>query len=286
MIKTKKIIIVRGGGDLATGVVQKFHRAGLNVLILETSEPTAIRRSVALSEAVYDGYAKVEDIECRKIESLEDAESCWHEGKVALLVDPEGMSIRELKPAAVIDAIMAKRNTGTTRDMAGITIALGPGFNAGEDVHAVIETMRGHDLGRLILKGQAEPNTGVPGEIAGESTRRVVRSPHEGVIIHKKQIGDIVVQGETLFSVENAKTHTEVHASIGGLLRGLIRENIRVSKGMKVADIDSRTDIDWRTISDKARCLGGAALEAYYYLGTGNRKQILDSREQEQETQL
>jgi len=258
----EKIIVIRGGGDLATGVVQKFHRTGFSVLILETSEPTAIRRSVSLSEAVYDGYAKVEEVECRKIESLTDAESCWNEGMVALLVDPEGKSIDEIKPAAVIDAIMAKRNIGTSRCMAGITIALGPGFIAGKDVHAVIETLRGHDLGRLILEGCAKTNTGVPGEVAGESIRRVVRAPQEGEIIHKKKIGDVVKQEETVLTINNA----EIQAPMSGLLRGLIRENINVSRGMKIADIDSRTDVDWRTISDKARCLGGAVLEAYYLL--------------------
>jgi len=258
----KKAMIVRGGGDLATGVVQKFTRAGFNVLILEIDEPTAIRRSVALCEAVYDDCAEVEDINCCKIKRLEEAEVCWKEGNVALLIDPEGKSISELKPAAVIDAIMAKRNPGTSMEMADITIALGPGFYAGRDVHAVIETKRGHDLGRLILEGYAIPDTGVPGEIAGESDRRVIRAPQEGAIIHKKQIGDTVKQGETIFTVNG----TEVPAPLSGLLRGLIRENIRVTKGMKVADIDSRTDLDWRTISDKARCLGGATLEAYLYL--------------------
>lgn len=259
---SKKTIIVRGGGDLATGVVQKFHRAGFNVLILETSKPTAIRRSVALCEAVYDGVVQVEDIVCRKISGLDEIEACWQEGEVPLLVDPTGNSIKEIKPSAVIDAIIAKRNLGTTKCMADITIALGPGFNAGEDVHAVIETKRGHDLGRLILQGYAKPNTGIPGKIAGETKKRVIHAPTHGIIKHSKQIGDIVSHGETIFTISN----TKVHAPIDGLLRGLIREGIEVKKGMKAADIDPRTDIDWLTISDKARCLGGAALEAYFYL--------------------
>jgi len=265
-MKNDKIIIVRGGGDLATGVVQKFHRAGFNVLILETPVPTAIRRSVALCEAVYGGTAQVEDISCRKVDGLDKLPKCWQEDTVPLIIDPEGKSIKELKPAGVIDAIIAKRNLGTSRHMANVTIALGPGFNAGEDVHAVIETMRGHDLGRLILQGYATPDTGIPGEIAGESIRRVIHAPKTGIIKHKKNIGDIVKQGDTLFFIEDL----EICAPISGLLRGLIRESITVKKGMKVADIDTRTDIDWRTISDKARCLGGAALEAYYYLNQRN----------------
>ena len=267
-----KTIIVRGGGDLATGVVQRFFRAGFNVLILETAHPTAIRRSVALCEAVYDGTAKVEDVECRKISSLAEAQSCRQEGVVPVYIDPTGSAIAEIKPSAVIDAIVAKRNLGTSKNMADITIALGPGFIAGEDVHAVIETKRGHDLGKMILHGSAQPNTGVPGEMAGESTRRVIYAPADGIIKHNKEIGSIVEQGDVLLTVKSEKYRstephtTEVTAPMSGLLRGLIREGIKVNKGMKVADIDPRNDIDWRTISDKARCIGGAALEAYLYL--------------------
>jgi len=270
----KELIIVRGAGDLATGVIQKFHRSGFRVLILETSAPTAIRRSVAFCEAVYDGVAIVEGITCRKISNIEEAKTCWDESTIPLLIDPDGDIISQINPAAVIDAIMAKRNLGTKKSMANITIALGPGFFAGEDVHVVIETLRGHDLGRMILKGNAKPDTGVPGEIAGESDRRVIHAPIAGVITHNKQIGDIVKQGEILFFITNreesasteANKKTEVRAPISGLLRGLIREKTFVHKGMKVADIDSRIDVDWRTISDKARCIGGAALEAYLYL--------------------
>jgi len=178
------------------------------------------------------------------------------------MIDPDGKTIGIIKPAAVIDAILAKRNLGMSKSMADVTIALGPGFNAGEEVHAVIETKRGHDLGRLILQGYAKPDTGIPGEIGGESTRRVIHAPSSGIVSHKKQIGCIVEQGDVLFIVDN----TEVRAPFNGLLRGLIREGAQVHKGMKVADIDPRTDVDWRTISDKARCLGGAVLEAYFYL--------------------
>jgi len=256
-----QIIVVRGGGDLATGVVQKFFRAGFPVVVLETSAPAAIRRSVALCEAVYDGFTQVEDVACRKVHGPDELESCWREGTVPLLVDPDGESIQTIRPAAVIDAILAKRNLGTHRGMAGITIALGPGFCAGQDVDVVIETMRGHDLGRLIFNGYATPNTGIPGDIGGKSAMRVIHAPAGGAVIHKKQIGDVVESGETLFTVGE----TEARAPFTGLLRGLIREGTIVPKGMKAADIDPRIDVDWRTISDKARCLGGAALEAYFY---------------------
>ena len=255
-------IVIRGGGDLATGVVQKFYRAGFRVAILEKHEPTAIRRSVALCEAVYNGFFQVEDISCRKITGLDELESCWQNGIVPLLVDPAGDSIPTIRPAAVIDAIIAKRNLGTNRTMADITIALGPGFCAGEDVDIVIETTRGHDLGRLILQGYTKENTGIPGEIGGQSVQRVLHAPASGTVLHHKRIGDIVEQGELVLMVEQAP----VNASIGGLLRGLIHEGMQVQKGMKVADIDPRMDVDWRSISDKARCIGGSALEAYFYI--------------------
>jgi len=247
--------------------VQKFHRAGFQVLILETKAPTAIRRGVALCEAVYDGKKQIEDIVCRRISETGEMETYWREGSVPLIVDPDGKTIRAIKPAAVIDAILAKRNLGTARSMADITIALGPGFNAGTDVHAVIETMRGHDLGRLILQGYAKADTGIPAEIDSESSRRVLHAPTAGIVINLKQIGDVVEAGEILLTIGGA----EVRAPFAGLLRGLIREGIQVPKGMKIADVDPRTEIDWRTISDKARCLGGAALEAYLYLSGEHR---------------
>jgi len=255
-------IVVRGGGDLATGVVQKFFRAGFPVVILETSAPTAIRRSVALCEAVYDGSAQVEDMNCRRVSDVNELEGCWQQGVIPMLIDPSGETIGQIRPSAVIDAILAKRNLGTHRGMAPITIALGPGFCAGKDVDVVVETMRGHDLGRLIFKGCAMANTGVPGEIGGKSGQRVIHAPVSGTVVHRKQIGDVVQRDEVLLTIEE----TEVRAPFAGLLRGLIREGAIVPKGMKIADIDPRTDVDWRTISDKARCLGGAALEGYFHL--------------------
>ena len=263
-------IVVRGGGDLATGVVQKFFHAGFPVVVLETSAPTAIRRSVALCEAVYDGFARVEDMSCRRVSGLDELENCWQQGLIPLLIDPLGETIGQIQASAVIDAILAKRNLGTHRDMAPITIALGPGFCAGEDVDVVIETMRGHDLGRLIFKGCAMPNTGIPGEIGGKSGQRVIHAPASGTVIHKKHIGDVVEGGEVIMTVGG----TEIRAPFTGLLRGLIREGAEVPKGMKIADIDPRTDVDWRTISDKARCLGGAALEAYFLQNIDNKNKV------------
>jgi xanthine dehydrogenase accessory factor len=255
-------IVIRSGGDLATGVIQKFFRAGFPIVVLETSAPSAIRRSVSLCEAAYDSYAQVEDVTCRKVSGTDELDGCWQSGVIPLLVDPYGESIQAIRPAVVIDAILAKRNLGTNRGMADITIALGPGFCAGEDVVAVIETMRGHDLGRLIFKGYAALNTGIPGDIGGKSAQRVIHASASGTVIHKKQIGDIVESGETLFAIGGI----EYSAPFKGLLRGLIREGTIANEGMKVADIDPRVDVNWHTISDKARCLGGAALEAYFLL--------------------
>ncbi len=258
----KDLIIIRGGGDLATGVIQKFFRAGLKILVLETERPTTIRRTVALSSAVFENKAKVEDLEAVKISDISEIDNCFNQNLVPIYVDESGKSIEELKPAAVVDAIIAKKNLGTNKSMAGITIAIGPGFVAGQDVDIVIESMRGHDLGRLIFSGAAFPNTNIPGDIAGKSAERVVHSPNSGIVRHVKKIGDIVAKGEILFYVGD----TEVISPLDGLLRGLISENLYVKKGLKVADVDPRKDVDWNTISDKARCLGGSALEAYLYL--------------------
>ena len=262
------IIVIRGGGDLATGVFQKFHRGGLKVVILEAEKPTAIRRAVSLCEAVYDGHATVEDLSCLLITSVSDIENCHKQGKIPLMIDPSGESILRLKPAAVIDAIMAKRGTGTHKGMAPVTIALGPGFCAGEDVHAVIETKRGHDLGRLVLCGRALPDTGIPGDIKGKSAGRVMRALAAGEVRHFRKIGDILEAGQAVCEISG----TVVTAPFNGLLRGLIREGLHVPEGMKIADIDPRVDVDWRTISDKARCIGGAALEAFFYLSNGMKE--------------
>ncbi|MDL2325231.1 EF2563 family selenium-dependent molybdenum hydroxylase system protein [Ruminococcaceae bacterium OttesenSCG-928-A16] len=258
----QNLVLIRGGGDLATGVAQKFYRAGLRVLVLESPRPTAIRRTVALSQAVYNGHTQVEDIPCRHIASVSGMDACHAAGAVPLLVDPDGNCIQNLRPTAVIDAILAKYNVGTGRHMAPITVGLGPGFTAGQDVDAVIETMRGHNLGRLILRGSALPNTGIPGEIGGQSRQRVLHTPVQGVLQQLCQIGDIVTEGTPVFSVNG----NVVTAPFTGLVRGLIQQGLTLPAGTKAADIDPRTNIDVNTISDKARCLGGAALEAYYFL--------------------
>lgn len=258
---TGDVIAVRGGGDLATGVVQKLARAGLRVVILEIGRPTVIRRTVSLAMAALDGEAAVEDILCRRAEP-DGLAACWRAGIVPLLVDPQGRRLPELRPDGLVDAIIAKRNLGTNRGMAPVTIGMGPGFTAPVDVDGVIETMRGHDLGRLILQGGALPDTGVPGLIAGHSAERVIHAPVGGVVRHRRAIGDLVQAGETIFEIDGYP----VPAPIDGVLRGLISDGFTIPQGLKCADVDPRTDIDCTTISDKARALGGAVLGAYAYI--------------------
>lgn len=256
-------IIVRGGGDLASGVIHRLYRCGYRVLILECEKPSAIRRKVAFCEAVYDGKAAVEGVTCRRISSLKECEKTWQNGEIPLMVDPSGKCISELsaqgRVSALVDAILAKRNLGTTKDMAPLTVGLGPGFYAGRDVDYVVETMRGHDLARIITEGPAIPNTGVPGVVGGVSKERVIHSPGAGKIHNIAQIADIVEKGQIIAYVGE----TPVEASITGVLRGIIREGYTVPLGMKIADIDPRKEEKKNcfTISDKARCIAGSVVE-------------------------
>lgn len=260
----ENLIIVRGGGDLASGTIYKLHKCGFPVLVLEAEAPSAIRRNVAFSEAVYEGSQQVEDVTCTLARSAEEALELIGAGKLAMLVDPAGESIVPLQPMAVVDAILAKKNLGTHRGMAPITVALGPGFEAGVDVDAVIETRRGHQLGRVIRQGCAEENTGVPGIIGGYGKERVIHSPAAGVLRNVKKITDTVHKGEIIAIVETDRGEVPVPATIEGLLRGLIRDGYPVTEGFKIADIDPRVEEynNCFTISDKARCIAGGVVEA------------------------
>ena len=260
----KNLFIGRGGGDLATGTIYKLKNSGFPVLILEVPNPSAIRRNVAFCEAVYQGTQTVEDMTCYLVESVEQAEQFINEGKLCVLVDPMGESIARLKPLAVIDAILAKKNLGTNRNMAPITLALGPGFVAGEDVDAVIETKRGHNLGRVLWEGAAAPNTGIPGIIGGYGKERVIHCPAKGILRNVKKITDTVSRGEVIAVVETEDGNVPVEATLDGILRGLIRDGYPVHVGFKMADIDPRAEEyeNCFTISDKARCIAGGVLEA------------------------
>ena len=258
------LIIVRGGGDLATGTIYKLKKSGFPVLILEVPYPSAIRRNVAFCEALYQGTQTVEDMTCYRAESLAQAKQFLCEGKLTVLVDPAGESIPQLKPLAVVDAILAKKNLGTNRNMAPITVALGPGFVAGEDVDAVIETKRGHHLGRVLWTGSAALNTGIPGIIGGYGRERVIHCPAKGILRNVKKITDTVSKGDVIAVVETEQGTVPVEATLDGILRGLIRDGYPVTAGFKIADIDPREDElgNCFTISDKARCIAGGVLEA------------------------
>ena len=300
IIKKNLLIICRGAGDLATGIIHRLHRAGHRVIALETDYPAAIRRQVSFCEAVYDGSAAVEGVTARIVPALADAETDtetysgindtpaahiasekWDSsdieavleaGEVPLLIDPKGESIALLKPDVVVDAIIAKKNLGTTIDMAPLVIGVGPGFTAGQDVHLVIESMRGHNLARIITDGMAQPNTGVPGNIAGFTSERVIHAPAAGYIHDVRKIGDIVQKGDEIAriypdkeSYDNALSeYVPVNATITGIIRGLIREGYYFREGFKIADIDPRESelTNCFTISDKARSIAGSVLEA------------------------
>lgn len=260
----KELVIVRGGGDIATGTIAKLFQSGFLVLILEIDNPSAIRRKVAFCDAVFDKVAQVEDMTCVLAESKEELKDIWEKNQIPLMIDPEGRMIKELTPIAVIDGILAKKNLGTKRDMAPITIGLGPGFSAPEDVCAVIETKRGHRLGRVIYEGSAIANTGIPGIIGGYGKERVIHAPVSGKIKNTHEIGDLVEKGEVIAKIGD----TPVLASLTGVLRGIIKDGYPVTKGLKIADIDPRKEEQKNcyTISDKARCVGGGALEALMHL--------------------
>ena len=261
--RKKPLVIVRGAGDISTGTIHRLFRAGFDLLVLESERPSAIRRKVAFSEAVYDGRATVEGVWAVRIGSAEEAARCRADGYIPLIVDPEGESIAFLKPAVVVDAILAKRNLGTRMDMAPLTIGLGPGFEAGRDVHYVIETMRGHDLGRIISEGSAAPNTGIPGMVGGYGLERVIRAPGAGIFRDGKDIGSFVKETTGAETPGSMAGTVEVRTVLTGVLRGIIRDGYPVTEGFKLADVDPRKEEQKNcfTISDKARCIAGSVLE-------------------------
>ncbi|WP_297812434.1 selenium-dependent molybdenum cofactor biosynthesis protein YqeB [uncultured Finegoldia sp.] len=259
-----KICLIRGAGDIATGTIQKLVRCGFKCVITESANPSSIRRNVSLSEAVYDKKKRVEDIECVLCENFDDIEILLNKFNPIIVVDPYLKILEQMKFDVVIDAILAKKNTGLKKEMADITIGLGPGFEAGVDCDIVIETMRGHNLGRIIERGFAIKNTKVPGDINGFTTERVIYSKFDGKFQHVRNISDIVKKDDVIAKVGNEN----VLAAIDGVIRGMIRDNFNVKKGLKIIDIDPRIEEvnNCYTISDKARAIGGAVLEAILVL--------------------
>ena len=259
LYRGSELVVIRGAGDIATGVALRLARCGYRIVMLEIEQPTAIRRSVAFAQAVYDGSTTVEHLTARRVATAQEALAVTGLREVGVLVDRHATSLGVLRPAYLIDAILAKKNLGTHRLMAPTTIALGPGFSAGIDCHAVIETNRGHRLGRVILQGSAEPNTGIPGEIAGKSDLRVVRAPCSGIFRSHVALGAVVAEGALLAQVAD----TVVIAPMAGMVRGLLRDGLRVTAQFKIGDIDPRGEkAEYRTASDKALAIGGGVLEA------------------------
>jgi xanthine dehydrogenase accessory factor len=252
-------IVIKGAGEMASGLAHRLYMAGMrNILMIEIPEPLSVRRMVSFCEAIFAGKMEVEGVRAEHIHHVEDVWLSWKIHNMAVLVDPQWQSIGILKPHVVIDATMVKRNLGTRKDEAPLVIGVGPGFTAGNDVHIVVESNRGHDLGRTIYKGGAEPYTGIPGQMMAYTNERVLRSPVAGRVRHVRTLGDSVKKNDLILTIDN----TPLPAPIDGILRGLIRE-ISVAKDEKIGDIDPRGKVEYcHTISDKARAIGGGVLEA------------------------
>lgn len=266
----QKICLVRGAGDIATGTIQKLVRAGFKCVVTEVSNPSSIRRKVSLSEAVYEKKTVVEDIEAVLCENLDEIGQYLERYNPVIIVDPKLTILNKMKFDVVVDAILAKKNTGLKKEMADITIGLGPGFEAGVDCDIVIETMRGHDLARIIEQGFAKKNTSIPGIIDGFSNERVIYSDFDGQFTHIKSISDIVNKEEIIAKVGD----NYIKATLDGVIRGMIRDDFDVTKGLKIIDIDPRYEEveNCFTISDKARAIGGAVLEAIMMLENRREK--------------
>jgi xanthine dehydrogenase accessory factor len=251
-------VLVRGGGDLASGVAWRLHQSGFRVVITELPEPLSVRRKVAFSEAVYEGRCAVEGVQAVLVKGPEEAAGVWNQGFIPVLVDPEAACRHSIKPEVIVDAILAKKNLGTSAKDAPLVLALGPGFEAGKDAHFVVETHRGHNLGRLLASGSAAPNTGVPGAVQGITSDRVLRAPASGPWRNAVDIGEMVKKGDVVGTVQGEA----LYAAIDGVLRGLIRPGITVSKDLKIGDIDPRGKRDFCfTISEKALAIAGGVLE-------------------------
>ncbi len=255
-------VLLKGAGDLGTGVAWRLHKVGFPVVITELAQPLVVRHTVAFASAVYDGEITVESVTARRAESFDQARTLLNAGVIPVLIDPATRAHDFFAPRVLVDAVMAKRNTGTRITDAPLVVALGPGFTPKVDCHAVVETQRGHTLGRVYWDRAAAENTGVPGEIGGKSGERVLRAPKEGRIEGVRKIGDWVIEGEVIVRVGDA----EVRAPFDGILRGLVHDGLPVKAGMKIGDVDARVNREHCfMISDKALAIGGGVLEAILF---------------------
>ena len=254
------VVLVRGGGEMASGIAYRLNRCHMKVLITEVAAPTTVRRTVAFAEAVYRGRHAIEGVEAVRVSSAADCSAAWEQGTIPLFVDPDAKVREAIHPQVVVDAIMAKRETGTDPSYAPLVIGVGPGFVAGVHAHAVVETHRGHNLGRVLWQGQAEQDTGIPAPVAGYTDERVLRVPKNGLFKTLHEIGDAAVQaGDVVAQVDGRL----IRAQIAGVLRGLLKDGIAVEAGIKAEDIDPRGQSEYcYLISDKARAIAGGVLEA------------------------
>ena len=262
------LILIKGAGDIATGIAVRLKNAGMQVVMTEIAIPTTVRRSVAFSRAVYEGSAVVENITARLVLDFAQIPAVLQQDEIPVLIDPRCEVLKSIHFDAVVDSILAKKNLSTDPTQAPVVIGVGPGFSVPQDCHCVIETQRGHDLGRCIYQGCAAKNTGIPGEIGGYTVERLLRAPCDGIFHPILAIGDAVKAGQTVALVDEQP----VTAQIDGIVRGLLQDNVPVKAGMKSGDIDPRGCYEHCfTVSDKARAVGGGVLEAILHLGLQNR---------------
>lgn len=257
------LVVIKGAGDLATGVACRLKNVGFDIVMLETPCPTTVRRTVAFSPAVYTGSQEVEGLKAILAKDVEEVKNIIKNGDMAVIVDPEAKCVKELKPEAIVDAIIAKYNIGTSINDAPVVVALGPGFTAGKDCHCVVETQRGHNLGRCIYNGKAAENTGIPGNIAGFTSERILRAPCDGIFEPMNEIGDMVKKGQVVAKVDGQ----DLFSNLDGIVRGMLQKGVKVHKGMKSGDVDPRGIKEYCfTVSDKGRAIAGGVLEAIMHL--------------------
>lgn len=261
------LILLRGAGEMASGIAHRLYRAGFSIIMQELPSPLAVRRPVSFAQAVFSGRHTIEGVTAVRARDKEECLTLISIKKIALLVgEPDMASLDFFRPSALVDATLAKRNTGITREMAPVVVGVGPGFEAGLDVDAVVESQRGHDLGRVYYTGRAAPDTGLPGQVGGYTYQRVVRAPKTGVFQSPLTIGSTINAGELIGQVDEEK----VFAAIPGILRGLVQPGTWVEAGVKVGDIDPRGIAEYcTTISEKARAIAGGVLEAILCLEGG-----------------
>ncbi len=255
------LVLIRGAGDLASGIAARLHRCGFPVVMTELAQPLMVRRAVSFGEAIYAGETQVEGICARRAADMGAVRAALAQSIIPVLMDPDATCRDALRPIVLVDAVMAKVNTGTTLADAPLVVALGPGFTAAIDCHAVVETNRGHWLGRVIWQGTAQADTGVPAETAGRQADRVLRAPVTGVLESHADIGDLLVEGQIVAAVGGQP----VRAPFAGVLRGLVHAGASVAAGLKVGDVDPRGQREHCfTISDKSLAVAGGVLEAIF----------------------